>query len=151
MKAYISGALSGVDDLEARKRLYERMAKICGQVGIDAYVPHLGGTDPATNPEVAPREVYERDMRHVDAADVVVAYVGERSLGVGAEIERAAANGADVVLLYEADRTVSRLIRGCPAVRAAIAFRGEDDALARLETELRCWIASSPGAAASSA
>jgi hypothetical protein len=137
--AYISGALSNVEDLAGLKRFYERLGAICEAAGIRAYVPHLQGTDPVANAELPPREVYRRDMTHVDAADLVIAYVGERSLGVGAEIERAGHTGADVLLLFEDGLSISRLIRGAPAVWTMIRFHSFEEAESLLAAELARW------------
>jgi len=137
--AYISGALSNVEDLSSLKGFYERIGELCEASGIGAYVPHLMGTDPVENPDVTPKTVYARDMERVDAADLVIAYVGERSLGVGAEIERTQHTGADVILLYEGERYVSRLTRGTPSVWATLQFVSFDEAIPRLRVLLERW------------
>lgn len=87
------------------------------------------GTDPVENPDVKPEEVYRRDMGAVSSSDLIVAYVGEPSLGVGAEIERAAALGIDVILLYEEGRTVSRLILGSPSVLGSVREKTSEQLL----------------------
>ncbi len=38
--AYVSGALTGGDEIELLKHFYERIAETCKRAGIDAYVPH---------------------------------------------------------------------------------------------------------------
>jgi len=138
-KVYVSGALNAAADIERSKRFYERVGEVCGEVGLDAYVPHTMGTDPIENPDVTPEEVYRRDMAAVSASDLIVAYVGEPSLGVGSEIERASAEGIDVILLYERGRKVSRLILGAPTVCGRVAFSSEADAMGTLRERLRAW------------
>jgi nucleoside 2-deoxyribosyltransferase len=64
------------------------------------------------------RDVFERDMRWLDAADVVIAEASGSSYGVGYEVGyvlgRAERTGQRVLLLYHAARRsqVSRLIAG---------------------------------------
>lgn len=121
------------------KSFYQSIAAVCVGLGLEAYVPHLMGTDPVANADVQSREVYDRDMAAIEGSDLVIAYVGEASLGVGAEIERATACGIDVVLLHEADRDVSRLIQGCPSVRATIGFASREEGLCALSQAVRSW------------
>ena len=80
--AYVSGALTGGDEIELLKHFYERIAETCKGVGIEAYVPHLV-SDPIGNPNMTPDEVYDLDRRQVLASNLLVAYVGYPSLGVG--------------------------------------------------------------------
>ena len=136
---YVSGALNAAADIEKAKRFYERLGDVCENAGFNAYVPHTMGTDPVENPEVTPEEVYRRDMAAVSSSDLVVAYVGEPSLGVGAEIERAANLGIDVILLHEEGRTVSRLILGSPPVVHRVVYACEEEGLQRLTIALKRW------------
>ncbi len=57
-------------------------------------------------------DVAERDLDNVTASDVIVAYVGEPSLGVGAEVAIALRAGKTVLVVAEADRRVSRFLLG---------------------------------------
>lgn len=60
------------------------------------------------------REVFERDIRLLDEADLLVAEVSYPSLGVGFEISYALLKGKTVVALVRKDRvdSLSSLIRG---------------------------------------
>jgi len=136
MRVYISGPLTndgndGADRIEHLKKFYENIAKVCEQKGYIVYVPHLH-TDPVIHASVSPRDVYNIDVREVAKADLVLAYVGQPSHGVGAEVERAFHTGTKVVLLYEQGTKISRLIRGCPAVVAEVKFTGEEDGLRQI-------------------
>lgn len=68
--------------------------------------------------ELSEREVFERDVRWLEAADVVIAEASGSSYGVGFEvgyaIGRAAVTRQHVLLLYAASRrpAISRLISG---------------------------------------
>ena len=82
---YISGALMGSADLSAARELYERVAEVVEKSGQSAYVPHKV-TDPEGNPSILPIEVYQQDFDNILAADGVIAFLNEPSLGVGTEI-----------------------------------------------------------------
>src|SRR5688572_16431328 len=103
MLAYISGALLNAAHLDASRALYERLAEACRSAGWDAYVPHQHA-DPVRDAHLSNVDVAERDLENVMAADVLVAYVGEPSLGVGAEVAIALRAGKRVLVVAEADR-----------------------------------------------
>ncbi len=111
MLAYISGALLNAANLDASRRLYEGFAEACRRAGWDAYVPHQHA-DPVRDARMSNLEVAGRDLAQVRAADVLVAYVGEPSLGVGAEVAIALAAGKRVLVVAERDRRVSRFLLG---------------------------------------
>jgi nucleoside 2-deoxyribosyltransferase len=68
--------------------------------------------------ELTEHDVFERDLRWLDGADLLIAEASGSSYGVGFEVGyvlgRAAQTGQRVLLLYQADRRsqVSRLIAG---------------------------------------
>lgn len=68
----------------------------------------------STGENLSEKEVYERDMRLLDGADVFIADVSTPSLGVGYEIRYAEERGIPVVVLYHEDSeySLSGLIRG---------------------------------------
>lgn len=139
MRAYISGALMNVPDLPAARALYERLGAACASVGCEAYVPHQHA-DPLRDPEMPNLEVAQRDLIGITGADILVADLGEPSLGVGAEIV-IALNARKRVLALAADgRRVSRFILGLlemyPDRAAFFRYRTVDEACAWLET--RC-------------
>jgi nucleoside 2-deoxyribosyltransferase len=111
MQAYISGALMHASSIEQSRALYERFAAACREAGWEAYVPHQHA-DPVRDAHMSNLEVAERDVDHVSASDALVAYVGEPSLGVGAEVAIALRAGKRVFVLAEADRRVSRFLLG---------------------------------------
>ena len=130
LKVYVSGPLTRLKD-ESIKTLYERIGDLAGTFGIAAHVPHLH-TDPKANADVTPEQVYAFDSGHVKDADIVVAYVGETSLGVGMELEMARQNHALVVLISEVGTPVSRLVLGNPAVIDHVQFSDHEHALTQL-------------------
>ena len=140
MLAYISGALLNAAHIDKSRALYERLADACRSVGWDAYVPHQHA-DPVRDPHLSNVDVAERDLENVAAADVLVAYVGEPSLGVGAEVAIALRAGKRVLLVAEADARVSRFLLGLAELNAGQA------AVLRYQTvdEAAAWIAAELG------
>jgi hypothetical protein len=135
-RVYISGALTGLPRPEATKAFYEALADVCAGAGMTAYVPHLS-TDPLRYPELSSQEVYALDRSQVLASDLVIAYTGFPSLGVGMELEIAHQASIPVLLLAEEGTPLSRMARGCPAVIGEIFFNAQDEALERVRSWLR--------------
>lgn len=136
-KVYVSGALTGVTD-PAVKAFYESIGSVCEDLGLDAYVPHLN-TDPINNPDATPTCVFETDKDKVITSDLVIAYVGTPSLGVGMELAYAEANKIPIVLLSETGNHVSRFPRGIPTIVTDIAFDDYQDGLTQLKGALEQW------------
>ena len=141
MKVYVSGALTGVLHVEELKKFYEDIAAVCRRLGLEPYVPHVN-SDPVAHADISPGEVYEMDSHQVKIADLVIAYVGTPSLGVGQELEISHYEGVPLIILYEGDgRPVSRMTRGNPAVIQQITFCDYSDALLHLQEFLQEWLA----------
>lgn len=138
-RAYVSGPLTNRNDLAALRTFYERIGRLCERKGMEAYVPHHY-TDPILHADIEPEVVYRQDMRQIAGSDLVIAYVGLASHGVGAEVERAYHENVDVILLYEHGARVSRIIRGCPAVVEEVGFSDFADALEKLDPVLDQWL-----------
>jgi len=138
VKAYVSGVLTGGDEIVELKKFYERIADACTVAGIEAYVPHRV-SDPIGNPDMTPEAVYDLDRRQVLGSNLLIAYIGLPSLGVGMEIEIARERNIPVVVLMEKDRRISRIARGNPAVIAEIHFTDFKDAIAQLTNWLKEW------------
>lgn len=129
-EAYVSGALTSLEDGARTRLFYELLAEVVEGAGLRAYLPHRV-TDPVTAAHLDPRAVYDIDRAHVTGSRVVVAYAGIPSFGVGIEVELAREHGIPVILVVERDRTVSRLLLGNPAVVEVVRF-GDLDGLRRL-------------------
>src|SRR5213592_610748 len=120
-EAYISGALTALDDAPRTKLFYEVLAEIAEAAGLRAYLPHRV-SDPVAAAHLDPRAVYEIDRAHVTSASVVVAYAGIPSFGVGIEVELAREHAVPVIVVAERDRPISRLLLGNPAVVEVVKF-----------------------------
>ena len=100
IKIYVSGALTGIENPEGTKYFYEAIGLLWEEIGYQAYVPHLN-TDPIKNPNITPRKVFETDKHQVSTSDLVIAYLGCPSFGVGMELAYAETKGIPIILLYE--------------------------------------------------
>ena len=140
MRAYLSGALQNAHDVDRARALYERLAEACRGAGWEAYVPHLRA-DPIRDAGLSNLEVAERDLDEISLADVIVAYLGEPSLGVGAEIALALKAGKRVIAVAEEGRRVSRFLIGLlelhPGQAAFTRYVRMEDAEAWIVAELR--------------
>jgi hypothetical protein len=67
----------------------------------------------------------------------MVAYMGEPSTGTGIEIEYAKTHNIPVYILYEKGKRISRMLRGCPAVKKEIVFTDFDDAVRQFDAFLK--------------
>ena len=110
-RVYISGALMAAKDLERVKRLYNEIAAICSTNGLDPYLPH-NNTDPIKNNTISDKEVFKKDFEELVKSSLVISYIGEPSLGVGAELSICVSNHIPVITITESKRKVSRFLKG---------------------------------------
>lgn len=111
MRVYISGPLQGSTDLATARKLYEDIARVVREVGMEPYVPHLH-TDPERAQHVTPAEVFHQDVDALLSAGLVIAHVGAPSTGVGAELALAAQAGLQIIAVARAGEKVSRFAEG---------------------------------------
>jgi nucleoside 2-deoxyribosyltransferase len=142
-KVYISGALTGIKNSVEIKAFYEAIGSLCEEMEFQAYVPHLK-TDPIDNPDVSPRQVFETDKLQVSTSDLVIAYLGSPSFGVGMELAYSETNAIPLILLYERGKNISRFPRGIPTVISEIEFSSYEDALTQLRSILEQWSVEQP-------
>jgi len=116
-QVYISGALMGARELETVKELYTFVASVCKNAGYHPYLPHLH-TDPVLNGEASDAEVFSKDYAAIMASDLVLSYIGEPSLGVGAELSICVSHHIPVITFVERQRKVSRFVKGMLAASA---------------------------------
>src|SRR5712691_8111732 len=145
-EAYVSGALTALDDAPRTKLFYELLAEIAGTARLRAYLPHRV-TDPVAQAGLDPRAVYEIDRAHVTGAAVLIAYAGIPSFGVGIEVELAREQGVPVIVVVERDRPLSRLLLGNPAVVEVVKFADLDGLRRTLAAALERIAASAKGTA----
>ena len=145
-EAYVSGALTALEEGARMRLFYELLAEVVESVGFRAYLPQRV-SDPVAAAHLEPRAVYDIDRGHVTSARVVVAYAGIPSFGVGIEVELAREHAVPVVLVVERERTVSRLLLGNPAVVEVVRFADLDGLRRGLAAALERVATIAPGAA----
>jgi len=112
LRAYVSGALTNLADPAQTRAFYVQIALILRAEGFEPHLPHRSDTDPIEHPEAAPVDVYVRDVRSIATSDLVVAYLGAPSLGVGGELAIAASLAVPIVAVYPPEPAVSRFALG---------------------------------------
>lgn len=101
----------GARDLEQVKVLYNFIATVCLKNGYAPYLPHLH-TDPVKNQEATDMEVFSKDYAEMVSSSVVLSYIGEPSLGVGAELSICVNRNIPVVSFFQRQSSVSRFLKG---------------------------------------
>jgi nucleoside 2-deoxyribosyltransferase len=137
-RVYISGALTAISSEDGREKLknfYKRISETCENQEFQAYLPQVH-TDPILYPKYTPSEVYEKNSFQIRKSQLLIAYVGEPSLGVGSELELANQNKIPIILLYEDGKRVSRHVRGIPSVLKEIRFTSVEDCVYELSQYL---------------
>lgn len=135
-KIYISGSLT--NNLKKKIRdTYEKIAQLCSYFCNNVYVPHLSGTDPLTNTETLPKMVWKIDHREVASSDLLIAYVGQPSLGVGAELEIARITASDIIIWWYEGEKVSRMALGNPGIKHQIIAKDDIDLIEKLRIILK--------------
>jgi len=111
MKVYLAAPMAGVrSNLEINKKVYAFLVKL----GHEVLTEHVVRDRLDVELGLSPKEIFERDVKLLDACDVVVADASYPSLGVGFEIAYALLKGKKVIAYCSAERVekTSALIRG---------------------------------------
>ncbi|OGM01731.1 hypothetical protein A3K72_00745 [Candidatus Woesearchaeota archaeon RBG_13_36_6] len=112
MRIYFAGSIrAGRDDEE----VYQKMINYLKKHG-EVLTEHVGAQDVITKEEkgFTEKQIFERDMKWLRSADVLIAEVTTPSLGVGYEIAKAAELNKRVLCLYrpKAGKMLSAIISG---------------------------------------
>lgn len=137
MRIFFAGPLTDLSNPESTKAFYLKLADVATKNDVQWFWAFMSGTDPIKNPQVSAHDVYIRDITELERSDIMVAYVGEPSTGTGLEIEHAYGKGIPVYLLYEKGKRISRMLRGCPAIKKELIYENESDALTQLDALLK--------------
>lgn len=133
MKIYFAGAIRG-----GRKKAkdYEKIANFLINYGV-VLTNHVA--DPKLTikgEEIDPIEVYERDKKWLNQADIIVAEVTTPSLGVGYEIAYEELKGKKVICCYEEKKNISAMIIGNRNIEL-IPYRKIKDLFEKLDHSLK--------------
>ena len=129
----------GSSNLYASKDLYNYIASISLDAGIEPYVPHKN-TDPRKDSDVSPNEVFNIDLSNMLNSEIIISYIGCPSLGVGAELAISIQNNLPIIGLYKDTDKVSRFVLGMlENYRNAtiISYSNRKDLESKLLTRLR--------------
>ena len=132
----VVGPLTDVENIEELKVFYEKLGLLCQKLGIDSYLPHTHVKDNGA----APNEIYTTCKQHVLKSDLIIACVNNTSLGVGAELEIANANGIPIILISYAWVEVSHMILGMQNIVKILCYVEEDDIFRQLEEYLEKFV-----------
>ncbi len=115
---YFCGSIRGG---RSDQELYADLIKYLQSFGT-VLTAHVGEKDLLTDHNLSSREIYIRDMKYLDEADIIVAEVSIPSLGVGYEIARAVDLGKRILCLSQLKRNqnLSALISGCPDLQIVV-------------------------------
>jgi len=112
MKIYFAGAIRGGRE---DAQLYEKLIAYLKEKG-QVLTEHIGRTDLGWEGETSRKdeEIYNRDIKWLKSADIVVAEVTTPSLGVGYELGIAEKLNIPVLCLYQLDKgnRLSAMVRG---------------------------------------
>ena len=141
---YIGGPVTAhLDNLNSDFfSFYINIGKLVDGLGLKAYVPHIDIFDRSKYGEnnVPSDYIYRACIQAVSNADLMIAYVGNTSLGVGMELEAATHNGTKIILLSQPDDKVSHMVTGSPNIIEHILFDNFDDAIAKLKPILTQFV-----------
>ena len=112
MKIYFACSVTGGRDYE---RHYKKITDHLLARGHEVPTAHLAESNILELEKVtAAEDVYARDIDWLIASDCLIAEISVASHGVGYEIGFALQAGKPVLCLYDAKRTVSKMITGNP-------------------------------------
>jgi nucleoside 2-deoxyribosyltransferase len=114
MNIYFAGSIRGGRE---NAQLYRKLIDVLARLG-SVLTEHVGDLTSKEGEAEDDRFIFERDMRWLESADVVIAEVSTPSLGVGFEISRAFQIGKRILCLYRSrvGGKVSAMISGCPGI-----------------------------------
>lgn len=133
--AYLSGGLTRTP--KEIRAFYDVLKIACAEVGVALYCPHEHSDPRAGMENLSSADIYKLNKKCVLEREIVIASVGEPSLGTGVELEIASAAGKPIVLLSEANSCISRMARGVPSVVYHVEYTDVEDAKRKLKNVLK--------------
>jgi nucleoside 2-deoxyribosyltransferase len=136
MNVYFSCSLTGGRDDES---IYAHIVDHLLERGYEVPTEHLARPEVMELEKIVdPEEVFQRDIKWIDACDAVVAEVSTPSHGVGYEIAYALGIGKPVLCCYRHATPVSKMITGnrTPGLQVR-AYRTEQEAIEIIDTFLQ--------------
>lgn len=134
-KVYFSGSIRGGRGLQP---LYAEVVAFLHQHGCEVLTAHVADAnvlEQEWRAGVQASDIYRRDLRWLEACDVVIAEVSTPSLGVGVELAIAQHLDKPVICLCQQEITLSAMVGGNEALHH-IRYQDASDLLQRLEHAL---------------
>jgi hypothetical protein len=97
LKVYFACATMHNDIPEDTRKLYEWVRWVINNLGLDPFMPHLRRVPSRISPE----EVVSQSFSQIENSDILVAYLGEESVGVGIESVHALKLGIPTIGIVE--------------------------------------------------
>lgn len=133
--AYVCGPLTELspEQQESVKAFYEAIGDLWGRItGTRAFVPHEH-FDPVKHANFTPAQVDQAERGQVcSRTSVLIVVALAPSWGGGIEVEMAYRSGVPIIILYPAERKVSRLLRGNPGVKIVLSYYSVEHALTEI-------------------
>lgn len=124
LKIYFSGAISAGRE---RQPLYVCMVEFMQMRGLRVLSAHVAHAEVLqAEARLTPEEIFTRDMRMIEACDVMVAEVSRPSLGVGYEIATALQLRRPVLCLCDKEIFLTRMLTGNADPNLKIVFYSHD-------------------------
>lgn len=139
LKIYFACSIKGNPDGVDEKKLVVTTIQELGHHVLSEIFASDGNVNLKNGRVLNPLQVYQRDMKWVKGADVIVAEVSRPSLGVGYEVASGISLGKKVVALCKKENleTLSFMFRGNNAKKFKLCiWKNEKDLKSILEKEL---------------
>ena len=136
MKFYFAGAIRGGRD---KVQTFIKINDLLKEYGIilDEHVANPNVSKIEENHSLS--EIYNRDIRWIEACDMVVAEVSTPSLGVGYELCYAEQLGIPIIVLYDKSVNVSAMILGNPYFDL-IPYENDEALIKKLDNKVKSLI-----------
>jgi 2'-deoxynucleoside 5'-phosphate N-hydrolase len=131
-KIYLGGAITHAGD-EQVLQWYQDITETLEKIGYEVFLPHRDVHLPKHKDE---QDIHAINMKAIKHADLVIAYVGIPSLGVGMVLQRAQKKMIPTILLAEENSTLSEMILHTANIKTIIRFHDKEDAISQLVTQL---------------
>ena len=127
-KIYLGGAITHAGD-EQILQWYQNITDTLERIGYEVFLPHRDVHLPKHKDE---QDIHNINMKAVKQANLVIAYVGIPSLGVGMVLQAAQDKNIPTILLAEDNSTLSEMILYTNNIQTTIHFHDKEDAIAKL-------------------
>lgn len=136
-KAMVACPISDIPDghKESLYTFLDQVGEVCRSIGAEPCLPHRTSA-PTEAPDKTPKEIYELTNKRVAETEVLIVEATHASHGVGGEVEIAREFEKPVVLLSKKGTSISRWLRGNPAIVYHIEYETPEEGVRMLKNVL---------------